>query len=74
MARLREEAEEQGHPQVGHGQVPVQETRGKVPYCTSYATFPLSALTLQQSDERLPESRFFAEEKCRTVPVMPRFL
>jgi len=79
--------------------------RGTVPYCTSCATFPISAqsksgttgtvrhfsstkqrlsgvrlpvgrkwLTLRQSGERLPESRCFVEEKCRTVPVVPLFL
>ena len=31
-------------------------------------------LTLRQSGERLPESRCFVEETCRTEPVVPLFL
>jgi len=40
----------------------VYSCRGKVP------------LTLRQSGERLLESRYCVEEKCRTVPVVPLFV
>ena len=34
-------------------------------------TYWVNPMTLRQSGERLPGSRRFVEEKCRTVPIVP---